>query len=182
MGILNFDKPKKVRSTGAHNDMYMSDAGVDGTYVPNMTQQDNEDWKAKHIRGEDERIEIRKSIGYVQMVIIVYRKVRSTPGSWHAKINDHENVRISMNGKVNMSFNEYDQMTQAIIEAKEILRVRDINVGDVVELPLGEEGFVEEIVTDRLDWFPYKVRITKADIFNAVGDLVEFKTDQILKK
>ena len=180
--ILNFDKPEKVRATQEHNQMYMSDAGVDGTYVPNMSQQDNEDWKAKHIRGEDERIEIRKSLRGVQMVIIVYRKVRKTNGDWREKYKDHNNVRISMNGKADMYFEEYDQMTQAIIEAKEILRVRDIDVGDAVELPLGEEGIVEEIVTDRLDWFPYKVRITKADLFNKVGDIVEFKTEQIIKK
>ena len=181
MGILNFDKPKKVRSTKEHNKMYMSDAGVDGTYAPNMSKKDNESWKAKHIKGEDERIEIRKSLRGVQMLIVVFCKVRKTDGDWREKYKDHNNVRISMNGKADMYFEEYDQMTQAIIEAKQLL-LNHINVGDTVELPFDEEGVVEEIVKDRFDWFPYKVRITKAQIFNKIGEIQEFKQEQMWKK
>ena len=55
--LLSFDKTKKVRSTEEHNKMHMSDSGVDGTYVPNMSKEDNERWKGKLIKGDDERID-----------------------------------------------------------------------------------------------------------------------------
>ena len=47
--LLCFDKPKKVRSTEEHNKTYMSDSGIAGTYVPNMSEEDKNKWKAKHI-------------------------------------------------------------------------------------------------------------------------------------
>ena len=63
MGLLSFDKPKKVRSAEEHNKMFSSDSGIAGTYVPNMSKEDQLKWKAKHIKGDDERIEIRKEFG-----------------------------------------------------------------------------------------------------------------------
>ena len=183
MGILSFEKPKKVRSTEEHNNTFMSDSGIAGTYVPNMSKEDKERWKGKHIKGDDERIEIRKSLNGVQMLIVVYRRARITPTKdWRERQKDHNNIRISMNGKVDMLFHQFEEMQQVIEEAKEILRIDDISVGDTVELPLDEEGIVERIETERLDWFPYKVRITKGGTFNQVGDLVEFKSELILKK
>ena len=58
--ILSFETPKKLRSAEKHNEMYQSNAGVNGTYVPNMSKEDMNLWKAKHIKGSDERVEIRK--------------------------------------------------------------------------------------------------------------------------
>lgn len=74
--LLCFDKPKKIRNTKEHNEMYSSDSGVAGTYVPNMSEEDKNKWKAKHIKGEDERIEIRKTINGVQLLIVVYKRER----------------------------------------------------------------------------------------------------------
>ena len=62
MGLLSFDKPKKIRSTEEHNKMFSSDSGISGTYVPNMSKEDQLKWKAKHIKGDDERVEIRKEL------------------------------------------------------------------------------------------------------------------------
>jgi hypothetical protein len=59
--ILDFDKPKKLRPTVAHNAVHSSDSGVDGTYVPNMSRKDRAKWKAKQIGGDDPRVEIRKT-------------------------------------------------------------------------------------------------------------------------
>ena len=128
MGMLNFDKPKKIRTPKVHNEMHQSDAGVAGTYVPNMSPEDRELWKAKHIRGEDERIEIRKSLRGVQMLIVVYEDVRDTqwsvnPTEWH---KNHQNVQISMNGKLQLSFSDWKEMKEAIREARGILLVSDI--------------------------------------------------------
>ena len=128
MGILSFEKPKKLRKTEEHNKMYQSDSGIAGTYAPNMSKEDQNLWKAKHIKGDDERIEIRKSIGGAQMLIVVYKKIRYVP--WNIDSTEwnknHNNVRISMNGKVDMLFHEYDHMVQAIIEAKGIFLLKDI--------------------------------------------------------
>ena len=44
---INWDKPKKARSTSAHNQMNSSDSGVAGTYVPNMSDEDRHSWKGK---------------------------------------------------------------------------------------------------------------------------------------
>jgi hypothetical protein len=60
--ILQFDKPKKLRATTAHNAMHSSDTGIPGTYVPNMSKKNREAWKAKIIGGADPRVEIRKTV------------------------------------------------------------------------------------------------------------------------
>jgi hypothetical protein len=123
MSLIDFNKPKKIRSTEEHNKMFASDSGVDGTYVPNMSDADRKKWKGIHIKGTDERIEIRKSIGGTQMLIVVYKKARFT--DWKVDRNEwlknHNNVRISMNGKLDMTFDDYDEFKNVIEEAKEIL-------------------------------------------------------------
>jgi hypothetical protein len=125
--MIDFDKPKKVRTTEEHNNMFSSDSGVAGTYVPNMSIEDQKKWKGKHIKGDDERIEIRKTIGGTQLLIVVYKNTRFT--DW--KVNqdewykNHNNVRMSMNGKLDMTFKEYDEFIEVINEAKEILKVEN---------------------------------------------------------
>lgn len=122
MSVLSFDNPKKTRSTEEHNKLHSSDCEVSGTYVPNMSEEDNLKWKAKHIKGKDERIEIRKSLG-AQVVIVVYKNVRE--GDWQNGIEGHDNVRISANSKMHMTFEEYKEFTEAIKEAMEILGVEE---------------------------------------------------------
>jgi hypothetical protein len=124
MNIIDFEKPKKVRSTEDHNQMHSSDSGVAGTFVPNMSADDMKRWKGKHIKGDDERIEIRKTIGGVQLLIVVYKAVRFTHWKVDQKewYNNHNNVRISMNGKLDMTFTEYDEFTKVIEEVKNLLK------------------------------------------------------------
>jgi hypothetical protein len=119
MGILSFEEPKKVRDTKEHNEMYMSDCNVAGTYVPNMSEEDRLKWKAKHIKGSDERIEIKKGFGGTQVVIVVYKNI--VKGNWQERIEGHDNVRISVNSKIHMTFEEYEEFKQAIDEAKALL-------------------------------------------------------------
>ena len=143
--ILNFEKPKKVRSTEEHNNLFSSDCGVAGTFVPNMSKEDELKWKAKHIGGDDERIEIRKTLGGAQVLIIVYKEpyhptyphypeTRYTDSSYHvnmAKYKErqkewykrHENIKISMNGKVDMTLEEYADLREAISEARLLLDI-----------------------------------------------------------
>lgn len=137
--VLSFEVPKKLRSTEKHNEMHMSDSGIAGTYVPNMSKKDMELWKAKHITGADERIEIRKTVEGAQILIVVYKneyqpkypkypndtndtrkyaKYKLDMAEWHKR---HQNVRISMNGKADLSWENWWDMTEAIKEAMEIL-------------------------------------------------------------
>lgn len=122
--LLCFDKPKKVRSTEKHNKMFQSDSGIAGTYVPNMSKNDTEKWKGKHIKGDDERIEIRKTINGVNIVIIVYK--HPNPVKWNGDnmvnwYNRHHDIKMSMNGKLDMKYNDWYDMVEAIREATEIL-------------------------------------------------------------
>jgi len=122
--VLDFEKSKKVRTTEEHNEMFSSDSGVAGTYVPNMSKEDMNKWKAKHITGEEERVEIRKTIEGVQLVIIVYKKAR--PVKWNYKKQDewnkrHQDVRMSMNGKLDLTWDDFWDMQEAVKEALEIM-------------------------------------------------------------
>jgi len=109
MAILTFEKPKKVRKTEEHNIKFMSDSGVNGTYVPNMSEDDMKRWKAKHIEGDNEP-----------------KKYPS--GAWNSPAHkqwyeQRDNIKISMNGSLWMSFDEQIEMQQAIEEAKTILGI-----------------------------------------------------------
>ena len=147
MGLIDFNKPKKKRSTAKHNEMYSSDAGIDGTYVPNMSLNDMYKWKGKHIKGSNERIEIRKTFSGVQVLIVVYKEKPFEQPDWeiitgkyshsdrekgydkYKKLNDQwrtreNNIKISMNGSTWMSFTEFESMRIVIDEAKEILNIK----------------------------------------------------------
>ena len=130
--ILDFDKPKKIRSTKEHNEMFQSDTDVTGTYVPNMSKKDMAKWKAKHIKGEDERIEIRKTLDS-QLLIIVYKnpynpkypksdtsfeEYKTQQKEWQ---KSHLDIRISMNGPCQLSFIDWNDLMGAVWEANEIL-------------------------------------------------------------
>ncbi len=107
MGILNFDIPKKIRSADEHNIMYCADGAVPGTYVPNMSKEDMYRWKAKHIRGANERVEIRKTIIGTQMVVIVSR----------------DEIKISSNSAIHFSPDDWNEFLTAVQEAKDILNI-----------------------------------------------------------
>jgi hypothetical protein len=137
--ILSFEKPKKVRSTEEHNNLFSSDCGVAGTFVPNMSKKDELKWRAKHIGGEDERVEIRKTLGGAQVLIVVFKnpyhppypkypETRYTDSAYHVNLGKykekqkewykrHENIKLSMNGKIDMTLNDYNELSLAIQEA-----------------------------------------------------------------
>jgi len=135
--VLSFEVPKKLRSAEKHNEMFQSDSGIAGTYVPNMSKEDMDLWKAKHIKGEDERIEIRKTLDGVQVLVVVYKKEYQPkyPKNYPTDVNKvgeytrlrtewtkrHQNVRMSMNGKLDMTYDHWWDLSEAIKEAMEIL-------------------------------------------------------------
>ncbi|HPI82924.1 MAG TPA: hypothetical protein PK122_06885 [Candidatus Paceibacterota bacterium] len=143
MGLLSFDKPKKIHSTEEHNKMFPSDSGISGTYVPNMSKEDQLKWKAKHIKGDDERVEIRKEFGGANLVVIVYKnpydppypeypsrkygtpqyeeeykKYKEAEKEYYKK---HDQIKISSNGTMNISWEDWRELQDAIKEAFEIL-------------------------------------------------------------
>jgi hypothetical protein len=125
--IITFDKPKKIRNTEVHNRMHTSDSGIAGTYVPNMSEADMNKWRAKHIKGDDERIEIRKTINGVQVLIVVFKKPRHV--KWNYNNQDewrkrHENIKISMNGTLDMTDEEYKELRAAIEDAQVIFTMK----------------------------------------------------------
>ena len=144
MGLLSFDKPKKVRTTEEHNKMFSSDCGVAGTYVPNMSKEDELKWKAKHIKGDDERVEIRKEFGGANLVVIVYKNQYNPPfpdSPSMKKYNTpeyekeykryrerlkkyytkHNEIKISSNGTMDITWEDWRELQDAIKEAFEIL-------------------------------------------------------------
>ena len=120
MTVLDFNKPIKIRSSKEHAREFSSDSGVAGTYVPNMSTEDTMKWKGKHIKGKQERVEIRKTFGGQQLLIIVRKSALSGgKNRW-----DYEgNVRMSSNGRIHMSFGEWQQLTEAVDEAKELIGI-----------------------------------------------------------
>lgn len=142
MSLLSFEKPKKVLKTDEHNKIYSSDSNIAGTYVPNMSYNDTLKWKAKHIKGKDERIEIRKTFDCAQMLIVVYKSIADT----------HDNVQMSSNGKVHMTFELFDEFSTAISEAKEILGVKayikllSLSINNVVKVKSKRE--IEKLDSD----------------------------------
>lgn len=126
--LIDWNKPKKSRSQKEHNAMFSSDSGVAGTYVPNMSQEDQEKWKGKLInKGKpNARVELRKSFEATQLLLIValdgwdYKNESRTPDRW-GRSTLGKNVRMSMNGPLSLSFEEMQEMSQVIQEAKEAM-------------------------------------------------------------
>lgn len=114
--LLSFEPPKKIMSEEERVEKYSSDSNVPGTFVPNMSVDDMRRWKGKHIKGKDERVEIRKSIWGTQIVIIVYKNELYEDGELERK-----QVQISANGKMYLTLEEYKELQQVIDEALYIL-------------------------------------------------------------
>jgi len=131
---LDFTKPTNVRVNAGF------EGGPDGGYVPQMSQSDAEKWKAKLFNAgkPDARVEVRKSLGGVQMLIIVgrdgwnYSAKHETAdraygdNEWRHDIGyavgtRGKNVRVSMNGPAMMSWNEFQELLDCVEEAKRIV-------------------------------------------------------------
>lgn len=93
MGVLMWDKPKKVKSKQEWAEGYGFEDGPTGGYMPNMSDEDNARWKAK-ITGTKlgfPQVEIRKAAGS-QMTIIVnlgegynYKHYKAIDEQYHGK-------------------------------------------------------------------------------------------------
>jgi len=131
MGILSWDKPEKARSSESHAAMYVADSAPPGTYVPNMSKEDVWKWKAKftgHKAGHPQ-VEIRYGGGLVIIVCLHdgYRykgrrpEGRTTGGGYTYGATIGSNLHIATNGPLIWTFEHFDEMVEAIAEAKQFL-------------------------------------------------------------
>lgn len=121
MAILSWDKPTKLRTSAEHAATYSADGAPPGTYVPNMSDEDMQKWKAKltGTRRESPQVEIRKSFSNQMLIIVTlggYSYKSYTPEETKDK-----NIHISVNGPLQMTFDDLQEMNAAIEEAKQFL-------------------------------------------------------------
>lgn len=102
-GVLYWGTPQ--RAMPASEWMAISaDGAPPGVYTPNMSEADMARWKAKLVNpaGGDTRVEIRKSAGGTQILIIV----------------TVSRVTMSMNGRATLTAAEFGEMGFAVAEAR----------------------------------------------------------------
>lgn len=65
--------------------------------------------------------------------------------------------------------------------------IREINlnailyqIDDLVNLPFNEKGIIINIDESLMWGFKYSVKITEGSVFNEIGDIVQFKSEQFL--
>ena len=120
--MINFETPNKIRCTKEHNTLFGTDSGKN--YIPNMSDEDCYKFKGKHIKGEDERIEIRKTFNSVQLLIVVFKDskiVEYKSSNLKEYRKRHSEIQISMNGKLDITLEDYFDINEVITEAIEIL-------------------------------------------------------------
>lgn len=106
-GVLYFDSVNRKYSKSDWVGI-TADGAPPGVYTPNMSQEEAERWRAKHIGGKRERVEVRKQVWGVNLVMNVYKD-----GA----------LSISANGRIKMNPTEANEFMSAIREAMDILEV-----------------------------------------------------------
>lgn len=133
MNILYWDKPKPTMTTEEWKASYGFEDGPSGGYVPNMSSEDMDKWKAKLLghTTDHPQIEIRKSFAMVQMLFIVslgngynYKgcKHNAVKGDWRSgQYTKGVNVHVAMNGGAQLTFEDINDLHAAVQEAKMVL-------------------------------------------------------------
>lgn len=126
--VLMWEKPERIMSVEKWKEI--SACGQPpGVYTPNMSQEDRERWKAKLVGHKAGRphVEIRKTIKGVQLFLLVslgggykYRGFEPTKDRW-GRSTVGINVHLSLNGSAQLTFDEWNEMRQAVEEAKAVL-------------------------------------------------------------
>lgn len=145
MSVLGWDKPAKVLTTEEWKSI-SADSAPPGVYVPNMSVDDMERWKAKMVGhgkvrkpkcfycGSSRGARPDLTIPGVQVCSscwspwkplgkrVEIRKSAESGGVQILLVVTEEDVRISMNGTARLSQREIAEMSQAISEAQEALK------------------------------------------------------------
>ena len=178
--LINWDKPKKLRSTKEHNEMYMSDCEVDGTYVSNMSRQDKETWKGtlKTHKDGSEQVELRKTFGSAQLLIIVaddgynYKYYKRDPEKPYQNSTKEFNMHVSMNGPLQLTFDQWEEIGRAVQEARNKLVV---SVSKIEQPKKPGKISEREVVYMWLE-LPYSHQVYIARDLDVLGDdKIEFK-------
>jgi hypothetical protein len=130
-------KPTKVDVGGGF------DGGPEGGYVPQMSTTDAQRWKAKqfNLGKENARIELRKTFsgvnngqGSTQVTMFValdgwdfaskseHRTAANADSGWFHNDTRGLNVRMSMNGPLLMTFDQFREIEQIVFEAELYLK------------------------------------------------------------
>ena len=104
--LLWWDRPAPVTDKATHDKAHSADGAPPGTYAPNMSPEDRQRWKAKRIRGNDPRIEIRKGLANGSLLLVVVRP---------------ENITLSTNFKAQFDDQGWTELCQVRDEALAIL-------------------------------------------------------------
>jgi hypothetical protein len=179
--ILMWDKPKRKLSKEAWKDDYGFESGPTGGYQPNMSADDTARWKAKMVGTKTgfPQVEIRKAAGSLMTIVVNlgsgynYKQYASLP----TKINDPTsygrdqterdshvflghtttgiNVHISMNGPVQMTFDDLADMQAAINEARDALEeLEEVKGLRSTYAVTGKSGTDPEALTEALKAIP----------------------------
>ena len=122
MKYLDFERPKKVMSTEEWLNI-SADSAPPGVYSPNMSAEDLQKYKAKCIGGEVPRIEIRVSHSCEVLVKVKNQHIDCKGAGWGSKIaklaHEHgaKNIKMSMNGAMELTYEEWEVFKAAIDEA-----------------------------------------------------------------
>lgn len=120
MSILVWEKPEKKMTTEQWQSEYVADGAPPCVYVPNMSNDDVNAWKARLVGMTTgyPRVEIRKGTTALMLIIVslgqgFQQKYKSMP--------EGTNVQMSMNGASALDWQEWEEMNEAIAEAREAL-------------------------------------------------------------
>lgn len=134
MTLLMWEKPDQVLPKEVWMNI-SADGAPPGVYSPNMSRADMERYKAKLVgkHTDEARVEIRKTFGGTQMLILVTlldsglsigkNKIAHSWGVTY-DIAPDKTIRISMNGPAHLSFAELGDIIQAVAEARTVLRLQ----------------------------------------------------------
>lgn len=106
MTVLSWDKPKRKKSVDEWKNDRVFDGGPPGGFIPNMSEEDQLKWKATIVgkTTATPAVEIRKVAGS-QIKIVV-------------RAND---LDMSMNGKSTMTVEDFQNLHDAVKEARAVL-------------------------------------------------------------
>lgn len=125
---LDFSKPKKVENLAGF------DGGPENGYQPQMSRFDATRWKAKlfNANKSNARIELRKTFSSTQVFIIVAldgwdlssKNEKIKPDNQMQFKTKGLNVRMSMNGPLLLTFEQFEEIQKVVDEAKDHLSGR----------------------------------------------------------
>ncbi len=128
MSVLTFAKPKRAQSVEAWKSI-SADGAPPGVYTPNMSEKDQERWRAKLVgtKSGELRIEIRSSKSGSQMVIIVAgaKQVELSRNQYRRTTLDPYEIKMSANGPLWFKVEVWKELKAAVQEARDILSTLD---------------------------------------------------------